>query len=184
MEQPAEILRSDQVELRRWRVQDTETLHRLITESRDHLLPWMPFAADHDRKQGAAFLALCAEQWASEQGYYYAITTGGVAVGSCSLMRRIGQGGLDIGYWLHPAWAGKGLATMAAAALVRVGRRMPGVDRIEIHHDEANAASGAVARRLGFTEVERVRVPGGPVAPGETGIDVIWRLEVSCSPGC
>ncbi|MEV6181791.1 hypothetical protein [Streptomyces sp. NPDC052015] len=57
MGQPADVLRFDQVELRRWRVDDVETLHRAITESRDHLLPWMPFAATHDRKQGEGFLA-------------------------------------------------------------------------------------------------------------------------------
>ncbi|MFE7786437.1 GNAT family N-acetyltransferase [Streptomyces nigrescens] len=70
----------------------------------------------------------------------------------------------------------------SSAALVETGRRMPGIDRIEIHHDEANPASGAVARRLGFTEMERVQVPEGPVAPSETGIDVIWRLQTSLSP--
>ena len=37
--------------------------------------------------------------------------------------------------------------------------------------------SAAVARRLGFTEAERVRTPGGPAAPGETGVCVIWRLH-------
>ncbi|MFI9542936.1 GNAT family N-acetyltransferase [Streptomyces sp. NPDC052016] len=178
MGQPADVLRFDQVELRRWRVDDVETLHRAITESRDHLLPWMPFAATHDRKQGEGFLAYSEEQWGTGEEYNYAITSSGVVVGSCGLHRRIGPGGLDIGYWLHHAWTGKGLATMAAAALVQAGRDMPGIDRIEIHHDAANSASGAVARRLGFTEVERVRVPGGPEAPGETGVQVRWRLQI------
>ncbi|MFD8543135.1 GNAT family N-acetyltransferase [Streptomyces sp. NPDC059649] len=182
MEQPAAILRSDLVELRRWRTQDIEILDRLVIESRDHLLPWMPFAASHDRKQGEECLARWEEEWAAGQAYSYAITSGGAEVGSCSLMRRIGPGGLDIGYWLHPAWTGKGLATMAAAALVDAGRRLPGIDRIEIHHDEANPASGAVARRLGFTEVGHVRLPDGPDTPHETGIDVIWRLQIHPSP--
>lgn len=178
MGQPADVLRFDQVELRRWCVDDIETLHRAITDSRDHLLPWMPFAATHDRKQGEGFLAHSEEQWASGEAYNYAITTGEVVIGSCGLHRRIGPGGLDIGYWLHHAWTGRGLATMAAAALVEAGGGLPGIDRIEIHHDEANAASCAVARRLGFTQVERVRVPDGPEAPGETGVQVIWRLQI------
>ncbi|GAA3503282.1 GNAT family N-acetyltransferase [Streptomyces prasinosporus] len=177
MGQPADVLRFDQVELRRWRADDIEALHRAVTESRDHLLPWMPFAATHDRKQGEGFLAYSEEQWGSGQEYNYAITSGGVVVGSCGLHRRIGPGGLDLGYWLHHAWTGKGLATMAAAALVHAGRVLPGIDRIEIHHDQANSASGAIARRLGFTEVERVRVPDGPQAPGETGVQVRWRLQ-------
>ncbi|MDB1086101.1 GNAT family N-acetyltransferase [Streptomyces sp. ACA25] len=178
MGQPAEVLRFDRVELRRWRVNDIDTLHRVITESRDHLLPWMPFAATHDRKQGTAFLTYSEEQWATGQEYLYAITSGGVVAGSCGLHRRIGTGGLEIGYWLHHAWTGKGLATMAAAALVQAARKLPGIDRVEIHHDKANSASGAVARRLGFTELEHVQVSDGPEAPGETGIDVRWRLRI------
>ncbi|MET8956700.1 GNAT family N-acetyltransferase [Streptomyces sp. NPDC004533] len=177
MDQPAETLRFDQVELRRWRVSDIETLHPVITESLDHLLPWMPWAASHGRKQTEEYLARCEEQWGSGQGYDYAITSGGAVIGSCGLMRRIGPGGLEIGYWLHPTWTRKGLATMAAAALVHAGQQLPEIDRIEIHHDEANPASGAVARRLGFTEAERVRLPDGPTAPGEAGVRVIWRLH-------
>lgn len=175
-QEPADLLRHDRVELRRWRADDIDELHRLITESRDHLLPWMPFAATHDRKEGEEFLARTQELWAAGESYYYAMTTGGAVVGSCGLHRLIGPGGLSIGYWIHPAWTGRGLVTMAGTALVRAARELPGIDRIEIHHDEANSASGAVARRLGFTEFERVRMPGGPEAPGETGIDVRWRL--------
>lgn len=178
MGQPAEVLRFDQVELRRWRGDDIEALDRAITESRDHLLPWMPFAATHDREQGKGFLARSVEGWASGEAFGYAIRSGGVVIGSCGLHRRIGPGGLEIGYWLHHAWTGRGLATMAVTALVEAGRGLPEVDHLEIHHDEANAASGAVARRAGFTEVARVRVPGGPEAPGESGVEVVWRLTM------
>jgi RimJ/RimL family protein N-acetyltransferase len=173
----SDVLRFEHVELRRWRADDIDALHRLITESRDHLLPWMPFAATHDRKQGERFLAFAEEQWTTGQAFAYAITSDGHAVGSCGVHRRIGPGGVDLGYWLHPAWTGRGLATMAAAALVGAARELPGIDRVEIHHDEANPASGAVAARLGFTEVARVRAPEGPEAPGETGVHVIWRLR-------
>ncbi|MGI5466174.1 GNAT family N-acetyltransferase [Streptomyces sp. CA-132043] len=65
---------------------------------------------------------------------------------------------------------------MAVAALVSQGFQLARIDRIEIHHDAANSASGAVARRVGFTEVERIQAAEGAVAPGEVGIDVIWRM--------
>ncbi|MFF1482503.1 GNAT family N-acetyltransferase [Streptomyces sp. NPDC058301] len=91
-------------------------------------------------------------------------------------MRRIGPGGLEIGYWIHPAWTGQGLATMAAAALLREAFRLPGVELVEIHQDEANKASGAVPRRLGFTEIGRQPRSEEPTAPGEVGVEVIWRL--------
>ncbi|MFD7667315.1 GNAT family N-acetyltransferase [Streptomyces sp. NPDC059788] len=174
MDTPAERLRHYRVELRRWRTDDIDTLDRLITESRDHLRPWMAFAAGHDRERGREFLARCEEEWTSGEAYRYAITTDGVVVGSCGLMRRIGPGGLELGYWLHHARTGEGLATVGAGALVREGLRLPGIDHIEIRHDEANVASGGVARRLGFREVGRGPVPVGAV--GEVGVEVRWRL--------
>ncbi|MGI5526281.1 GNAT family N-acetyltransferase [Streptomyces syringium] len=176
MDEPSATLNSDQVELRRWRMSDLDALDRATCESLSHLVPWMPWAAHHGRRQTSEFLARSRHEWETGQAFGYAITTDAVVIGSCGLHRRVGNGGLDIGYWLHPRWTGRGLATMAAAALVSEGFRLAGIDRVEIHHDAANSASGAVALRLGFTEVERTRVPEGPVAPGEAGIDVIWRM--------
>ncbi|MET9573833.1 GNAT family N-acetyltransferase [Streptomyces virginiae] len=176
METPADSLSSDQVVLHRWRTSHLDALERAIYESLDHLVPWMPWAADPGRQQTADFLTGMRQKWETGEAYGYAITSEAEVVGTCVLMRRIGEGGLEIGYWLHPARTGRGLVTMACTALLTQGFRLPGIDRIEIHHDAANHASGAVARRLGFTEVERVPAPEGPLAPGESGIDVIWRM--------
>ncbi|GAA3506427.1 GNAT family N-acetyltransferase [Streptomyces prasinosporus] len=177
MEEPADTLRCERVELRRWRTSDLDSLERTIRESLDHLVPWMPWASDPpDRRQLADFLARNQEQWKTGEAYAYAITSDGALVGSCGLYRRIGAGGLDIGYWLHPRRTGRGLATAAAAALVRQGLRLADVDHVEIHHDAANTASGAVARRLGFVEVGRAPLSAGPTAPGEVGIDVVCRM--------
>ncbi|OSZ56790.1 GNAT family N-acetyltransferase [Streptomyces pharetrae CZA14] len=134
----------------RWRVTDLDALERAIGESVDHLLPWLPWAAGHSRRQTADFLARSHDEWETGHAFGYAITSGAALIGGCGLHRRIGAGGLDIGYWIHPHWTGRGLMTMAAAALVDQGFRLAGIDRVEIHHDVANPAGGAVARRLGF----------------------------------
>lgn len=176
MVQPAEILRTDRVELRRWRADDAEVVDRVVTESLDHLLPWMPWAAGHNRDTAVGFVTRCEQEWAEGQAYNYAISDGASVIGSCGLMRRIGPGGLEIGYWIHRGWTRRGFATAAASALIRQAFALPAVDLVEIHHDEANKASGAVPRRLGFTEVERRPVPDGPTSPGEVGVEVIWRL--------
>jgi ribosomal-protein-serine acetyltransferase len=97
-------------------------------------------------------------------------------VGSCALMRRIGAGGLEIGYWIHPDWTGRGLVTMATAALTREAFRLPGTTHVEVHHDEANKASGAVPQRLGFTVVSRTE-DAERVSPGESGITVVQRID-------
>ena len=75
---------------------------------------------------------------------------------------------------MHQAYARRGLATAAAAALVEQAFRLPGVDRVEIVHDELNVASGGVPRKLGFTEVGRRRMDLPP--PAGTGVGVVWRL--------
>lgn len=88
-------------------------------------------------------------------------------------MRRIAKKGLEIGYWVHPAFTGQGFATRAAQALTTLGLSLPGVSHIEIHHDKANVASGRVPLKLGFELVgER---PVEAAAPGETGVHCIWR---------
>ncbi|MEU2396365.1 GNAT family protein [Streptomyces sp. NPDC007369] len=175
MEEPAANLDYEWFGLRRWHMSDVDALERAIHESRDHLAHWMPWAAGADREHVVGFLARNQEQWESRQTFGYAITSDGVVVGTCCLMRR-STDSLDIGYWLHPEWTGRGLATTATAALVDQGFQLTGIDHVEIHHDAANSASEAVARRLGFTEIERVEVPEGPATPGEVGVDVVWRM--------
>ena len=174
MEQPAETLTRDQAVLRRYRSDDVDVLDRAITESLDHLRPWMPWAATHSRASVQEYLEQAQRDWESGAAYNYAITTGGVLVGSCSLMRRIGPGGLEIGYWIHPGWTGRGLVTMAAAALTCQAFELPGTTRVEIHHDQANRASGAVPQRLGFTVVSRTPDADSGGAPR---VCVVQRID-------
>jgi ribosomal-protein-serine acetyltransferase len=174
--QPCEILTCGPARLRRWRASDADTVYRMVMESLEHLLPWMPWASGYRRDDAVRFTAQSEQDWESGDAYQYAITTEDVIVGSCGLMRRIGPGGLEIGYWLHPAYTGRGLATAAVAALVGQAFALPDIERVEIVHDEANIASSGIPRRLGFTEIERRTRPRGAAAPGEVGIGMVWRL--------
>lgn len=165
--------------LRRYRDDDLDDLVRAIGECEDHLRPWLPWVAGHSRAGEAAFLAQTARDWESGAAYNYAITAGGALAGGINLMARIGPGGLEIGYWVHRAWTRRGLATTASAALVEQAFRLPGVDRVEIVHDELNVASGGVPRKLGFTEVGRQPLDPPPLAG--TGVGVVWRLTRSAA---
>jgi RimJ/RimL family protein N-acetyltransferase len=89
-------------------------------------------------------------------------------------MTRCGPGGLEIGYWVRSAYTGRGLATAATAALVGQAFGLPGVDWVEIVHDELNVASGQIPRKLGFTETGRR--PLDLPSPSGTGTGVVWRL--------
>lgn len=78
----------------------------------------------------------------------------GPIIGGCGLHNRVGSGALEIGYWLDARHTGRGLMTAAVAAITEIGLTLPGVTRIELHIDEANAASSAVARRVGYRLAE------------------------------
>lgn len=177
MDHPAEVLLYDRVELRRKRLDDIDAQHRLVLESLEHLMPWMPWASSYSRDSLLEHLTAAQDDWASGTSYDYAIVSEGEYVGSCSLMRRIGPGGWEIGYWICPDRTGRGLVTMAAAALVEVAFALPGTTHVEIHHDEANVASSGVPRRLGFTVVSREKDPSRGGAPAESGVTVIHRLD-------
>jgi ribosomal-protein-serine acetyltransferase len=171
---PDEVIEHGHLTLRRYRGDDLDAVVQAVTDSRDHLRPWMPWAADYTRQSAAEFLAKSARDWADGKEYNYAIIAGGALAGGCGLMARIGPGGLEIGYWVHQAYTRRGLATAASAALVEQAFRLPGVDRVEIVHDELNVASAGVPRKLGFTEVDRRPLDLRP--PDGTGIGVVWRL--------
>jgi RimJ/RimL family protein N-acetyltransferase len=173
-ERPEDLLSRAPVTLRRHRADDLDAVFQAVTESLDHLRPWLPWAADYTRQSAAEFLAKSAQGWADGTEFGYAIIAGGVLAGGCGLMSRIGPGGLEIGYWVHQAWTRRGLATAASAALVEAAFRLPGVDRIEIVHDELNVASAGVPRKLGFTEVARRPLDLPP--PAGTGTGIVWRL--------
>ena len=171
---PDEVIEHGEVTLRRYCPDDLDAVLLAVTESHDHLRPWMPWAAGYNRKSAEEFLAKAALDWDEGTAYNYAITSGGTIAGGTSLMARIGPGGLEIGYWMHYAYIRRGLATAAAAALVEQAFRLPGVRRVEIVHDELNIASGKIPAKLGFTEVERR--PLDPPPPEGTGVGVVWRL--------
>jgi RimJ/RimL family protein N-acetyltransferase len=172
---PNELIEHAPVTLRRFRAEDVDALFRAVTESLDELRPWMPWAADYSRASAEEYLAGSVKDWDEGTAYNYAILAGDTLAGSIGLMTRCGPGGLEIGYWVRSAYTGRGLATAATAALVGQAFGLPGVDWVEIVHDELNVASGQIPRKLGFTEAGRR--PLDLPSPSGTGTGVVWRLR-------
>jgi ribosomal-protein-serine acetyltransferase len=176
MDRPPEQLTHAAVTLRRWRADDAELSFRLIRESLDHLAPWMPWATpDYSLAESLDYVSGCEVSWAEGTAFQYLVLAGGNPAGSAGLMARIGPGGLEIGYWVHPAFTGRGVATSAAAALTEAGLALPGIDRIEIVHDARNIASQRVPEKLGYAHVEN-RLDKQVVPVSEPGDTKVWRI--------
>lgn len=177
MRRPPATLPCDRLELRRWQKEDINAAAQAIRDSHDHLLPWSHLAVGDSHEVATGLVTTALSEWERDEAYKYALVVEGLVVGGCGLMRRIGPGGLEIGYWLHGAWTGRGLVTEAVAALIVAGFALDGVEFLEIRHDAANLASAAVPRRLGFEEVTLRADPdaSAPRLPGESGAVVAWR---------
>ncbi|MEV4418138.1 GNAT family N-acetyltransferase [Catellatospora sp. NPDC049609] len=169
----AENLTFEDVNLRRWRVEDVDALHAVVVEAREHHAPWAPWPRQ-DRGGTEGFVRRSIEEWHSGTSYAFGIYLDMALVGGIRLFNRRGPGVLEIGYWLHPVAIGRGVATKATQALIASAFELPGIEAVVIAHDADNLRSGAVPARLGFTEIERV--PVEPHHPGESGIAVVWRL--------
>lgn len=162
--------------LRRRCPADAAEMHRVVTEALAHLAPWMTWATDdYDLAAATANAVHTDHAWECRTAFAYAILLSGAVVGACEL-RPVRADAMELGYWLHPAHTGRGLATEAAGLLVAQAFALPGVRSVEIWHDAANTASSRVPKRLGFTEVARRTPPREPLTPGEVGVDVVWRL--------
>jgi len=180
---PAERIDTGGVVLRRLTPDDADAVATAATESLEHLAPWMPWATPEGTSLAAQRDRLLGPDasWTSTSGYEYGIfLPDGALVGGCGLHRRIGPSALEIGYWVHVAHTGAGIATTCAGALTAVGFALRGIERMEIHCDEANAASAAIPRKLGY-RLDRVE-ERKPEAPGESGRLMIWVRDHADPP--
>ena len=178
MERLPEVAHAGEITLRRWRAGDGEALHEAIVANVEHLRPWMAWIQFEPQTvaEREALIVGWDQSWRDGGDVLFGIWRGDQLVGSCGLHRRIGEGGLEIGYWIHVDHVGQGLATLAAGAATELAFATPGIDRVEIHHDVTNVASARVPEKLGYTLVGQVVAARPDVAPAETGMDCIWRV--------
>ena len=149
-----------------------------IAASHDHLRAWMPWAeASPTDESVRAFLEPAARNFGGDSAANYAITLGdgGEYVGGCGLHQRVGEGALEIGYWIEARHQGQGLITEAVRLLTSTAFGLAGVLRLEIHCDEANVRSAAVPARLGY-HLDRIE-PHEITARRESGRFMIWVVE-------
>ncbi len=166
--------------LRAFQGDEGPVLSRLVAKNLEHLRPWMPWAqAPPGADAHSGYVRASIEEWERGEGFGYWLReeASGEMVGCAGLHRRIGPGGLEIGYWVSEDRVRRGYATASARALTTAAFGLPGVERVEIHCDEANLASAGVPRRLGYRleRVDEVAVQ----APSETGRHQVWVVDAA-----
>jgi RimJ/RimL family protein N-acetyltransferase len=167
--------------LRRLLVGDAASVAGAVGDNLEHLRPWMPWAGKEsaDARFQRRRLAEAELQWSRGADFGFGLFAIGSdperMLGAFGLTARRGPKTLEIGYWLRADATGYGLATRAVAALTDVAIGLPGIERVLVYCDEANDASGAIPRRLGYRVDRIVAVP--PEAVAETGRQQEWVMR-------
>lgn len=105
-----------------------------------------------DLASSRSFLQAYADRAAADTGRIHGIWTHGTLVGGVLFRTMdVREGTAEAGCWLEPSAVGRGLITRAASALIDWAVEERGIHRVEWRVSTANAASIAVARRLGMT---------------------------------
>ncbi|MCB0052600.1 MAG: GNAT family N-acetyltransferase [Caldilinea sp.] len=145
---------SERLIIRAPRPGDGPAINAAVVESLAELRPWMPWAVETPplaeteefaRRAAAGWLtreSLTLTLWRKDTDEY---------VGN-SGMHRIDWEvpSVEIGYWVRTSLAGQGYITEAVNAITAFAFDTLGAHRVEIHCDERNTRSAAVARRAGF----------------------------------
>ncbi|MCB9231303.1 MAG: GNAT family N-acetyltransferase [Bacteroidia bacterium] len=183
MKTPPYRIETPRMILRCPRPDEARLLKSAIDSSIEHLKPFMPWAHHEPTELSVKVERIRAfrAEFDSDQGYWYAWFNKEETeiMGTIALVKRVGYGGCEIGYWTQANHVRKGLALEAATALVKVGFEISELDRIEIHYQPENEASSGIPRKLGFTHEAtlRRRPLGMGDALGDKCITTLFKEE-------
>ncbi|MBN8850396.1 MAG: hypothetical protein BGO55_32205 [Sphingobacteriales bacterium 50-39] len=147
-------IQTERLVLRCYQPGDAPGLHQAITRSIDHLRPWLPWVQQEPKALEARISLVRIFRGQFDLGLDYAF---GIfdreekeIIGSTGLHTRIGKNAREIGYWISVDHIGKGYATEAVGALIRIAFDIEGLTRIEIRCAPDNIRSQHVPEKLGF----------------------------------
>jgi RimJ/RimL family protein N-acetyltransferase len=158
---PAYRIETERLVVRCYDPSDAPMLAKAISESVEHLRPWMPwvYAEPEPVEEKILRLKRFRALFDLGQDFIYGIFNpeNTILLGGTGLHTRLGPKELEIGYWIHKDHINQGLVTESTAALVKVAFELLHIHRLEIHCDPANSASAAIPRKLGFAHEGTLR---------------------------
>lgn len=180
-------IETERLVIRCYQPSDAIKLKNVITNSLNHLLPWMPWAKNEPEDLETKINRLREFRGNFDLGKDY---TFGIfnkenndLVGSTGLHPRVGNNAMEIGYWISAKYINQGLALEAVSALTKVGFEIENLSRIEIHCAPDNIRSQNIPKKLGY-ELEATLKNRGVDSKGNPRDSMIWtmfksRYEVS-----
>lgn len=153
---PPDQIDTDRLILRRFHRRDVSSLEESVRSSLADLNEWLPWAhMDYTRDDAVAFVRDSVQAWREEKAFDFAIRPredperhlGNISIWQTSRTGRIGE----IGYWIRTDLTGRGYATEATRALMRVGFELLGLHKVTLRIAVGNRGSERVAEKLGFT---------------------------------
>jgi RimJ/RimL family protein N-acetyltransferase len=176
---PAYRIETERLVIRCYHPQDANLLAKSITESIEHLEPWMPWVHEEPEPIEVKInrLRKFRADFDLDENFVYGIFNKKETelIGGSGLHPRVGPFALEIGYWINVNHINKGFATENTSALTKVGFEIHNVKRMEIHCDPNNKASAAIPRKLGYKHDATLR-KRNPNEKKELRDAMIWSL--------
>jgi RimJ/RimL family protein N-acetyltransferase len=178
-------LLTTQLLIRCWELTDAPEMKEVVARNREHLMPWMPWAREEPQtlQEKVALVRRFRGSFDLDKDYIFAAFLRqpdggqGALVGGTGLHPRVGNRGLETGYWVDQVHVRRGLATEMTAAMTRVAFELMRIHRVEIHVDVRNAASLRVPPKLGFTTDGTLRRRSPSTTPEEGDLQVFSMFD-------
>jgi RimJ/RimL family protein N-acetyltransferase len=145
------VLRTDRLLLDPYVPEDEEAFVALFTDTR--VSQWMGDGPEPEEANRALFHRVFTKVYDTGAFDVWAVRENGVMIGHAEIKPTEESGGHELIYALaHAAW-GRGLGTELAKAICAYGFEKLGLSEVHATIAEANSASLAVMKKLGFEHV-------------------------------
>jgi len=167
---PSEIL-TQRLLLRPFRPEDAAELLPILEANQAHIAPWIPTRVSQPVPvpELAERLTRFSDAFTEDREWRFAVFSlrPRRLLGEVDLFPRDAEARVafqdanraEIGYWLREDATGQGFVVEAARVLIAEATKIDRFTQFEIRCEEANAPSGAVAKRLGFELAETIDEP-------------------------
>ena len=120
-------IETERLVVRCWDPKDAALIQEASAASKEHLLPFMPWAANEPQtvEQKVELMRRFRGLFDRGEDYVYGIFNKDEtrALGGTGLHTRLKDNALEIGYWLHKDFINRGFATETTSALTKLDLR-------------------------------------------------------------